>query len=147
MSKIYKKYLELKSSPDYEKNTLFLFKSGLFLIFIDEDAKLASNLLKLKLSPLNNSIVKCGFPSNSLPKYLKLLDATPYKAKIVSFENGKTIPPTNYINNEKIKSLMEEILSINIDSLSISQAYDCLYNIQNELLIINKESETNEANG
>lgn len=147
MSKIHKKYLELKTSADYEKNTLFLFKSGLFLIFIDEDAKLASKLLNLKLGYLNDSIVKCGFPINSLQKYLKLLEITPYKVKIVSFESNKALIPSNYMNNEKVKSIIEQILSINIDNLSISQAYDFLYSIQNELLVINRESEVNEKNG
>ncbi len=137
MSKIYKKYLEIKSSSDYEKNTLLLFRSGLFFIFIDEDAKLVSKLLNLKLSSLNNYIVKCGFPSNSLQKYLKLLQVTPYKVKIVSFETDKPLIPSNYINNEKIKSIVQEILTTNINNLSISQIYDFLSNIQNELLTIN----------
>ena len=55
MSKIYEKYLKLKSSSNYEKNTLYLFKSGIFFIFIDNDAKLASNLLNLKLVKLNDA--------------------------------------------------------------------------------------------
>lgn len=60
MSKIYDKYLKLKSSNDYQENTVYLFKSGIFFIFIEEDAKTMSQLLNLKLGKLNENIVKCG---------------------------------------------------------------------------------------
>lgn len=52
MSKIYDKYLELKSSSDCVSNTLYLFRTGLFYIFIDNDARLVSNLFNLKLGNL-----------------------------------------------------------------------------------------------
>ena len=66
MSKIYDKYIELKTSPNYQENTLYLFKSGLFFIFIDKDAQIVSNILNLKLSHLNETILKCGFPVQAL---------------------------------------------------------------------------------
>lgn len=145
MSKIYKRYIELKSSPNYKEDTLFLFKSGLFFIFIDKDAKIVSNFLNLKLGLLNNSIVKCGFPINSLEKYLNLLKPTPYHIEIVNLSNNTTAQPTQYLQNENIKSIVDEILSINIDQLSISQVYDFLYKIQNQLSELNKESIFNET--
>ena len=49
MSKLYKKYNELKSTNN---NQLYLFKSGMFLIFLDNDAKLVSKELNLKLTKL-----------------------------------------------------------------------------------------------
>lgn len=145
MSKIYKKYLELKSNPGHKENTLYLFKSGLFFIFIDKDAQLISHYLNLKLGQLNESIVKCGFPSNSLPKYLNLLKSTPYHVEIVSFENDKTFSSDNYLCSENIKNIINEILHTNIDSLSISQAYDFLHFIQDELTKFYKEPPTNET--
>ncbi len=133
MSKLYDKYIELKSNPDNKKNTLYLFKSGLFFIFIDNDAQIVSNFLNLKLSHLNENIVKCGFPVQSLEKYLGLLKNMPYHIEIVSFENEKTLPCNNYLYEENVKKVVDEILKTNIDSLSISEAYDFLHNIQNTL--------------
>lgn len=134
MSKIYDKYLELKSSSNCVSNTLYLFRTGLFYIFIDNDARLVSNLFNLKLGNLNDTVVKCGFPANSLQKYLTLFKSTPYNVEIVSLEHNTSMSPYGYLSNKQFEALTNEILSLEIDNLSISQAYDFLYKIQHELL-------------
>ena len=134
MSKIYDKYQKLKTSDNYTPNTLYLFKAGLFFIFIDEDAKIVSNLLNLKLGNLNDTIVKCGFPCNSLQKYLTLLKNTPYNVEIVSLDNQDSpMTSNNYLTNRQLKIIVDEIINLKIDDLSISQAYDFLYKIQDKL--------------
>ena len=133
MSKLYNKYIELKSNPNKPKNTLYLFKSGLFFIFLDQDAQIVSNNLNLKLSQLNENVVKCGFPVQSLQKYLNLLKNLPYHIEIVSFEDEKPISCNNYIYIENIKKVINQILEIDVDSLSISQAYDFLHDIQSKI--------------
>lgn len=70
MSKLYEKYKVLKSE---DTSKFYLFKSGIFYIFLDEDAIKMSEILNLKLTNLNQSIVKCGFPVKNLDKYLQLL--------------------------------------------------------------------------
>lgn len=77
MSKLYNKYLELKSKNN-NTFTLYLFKSGIFYIFLDKDAEIMSNLLHLKLTKLNDNIVKCGFPATHIEKYLKMIELTNY---------------------------------------------------------------------
>lgn len=138
MSKIYNKYIKLKSNND--KNTLYLFKYGIFFIFIDEDAIIISNLLKLKLTHLNENIVKCGFPSNSLNKYLSVLKNTPYNIQIVNTDSVQTLSISDYIHNEDIKKIIQELIDVNIDSLSISQAFELLSNTQKSLIGIFKEN-------
>lgn len=134
MSKIYDKYQKLKTSDNYTPNTLYLFKAGLFFIFIDEDAKIVSNLLNLKLGNLNETVVKCGFSCNSLQKYLTLLKSTPYNIEIVSFDVQETpINSNSYLSNKQLEVMADEILKLKIDDLSISQAYDFLYKIQDKL--------------
>lgn len=137
MSKIYNKYLELKSQN--KENTLFLFKYGIFFIFIDDDAKIASNLLHLKLGKLNDTIVKCGFPIVSLEKYTNLLKSSNYTVEIVSFDSDQKLSTSDFLYYENIQKIMNELIEINIDSLSISQAYELLYKLQNEMLLIQKE--------
>lgn len=137
MSKIYDRYLELKSDPKHQTNTLYLFKVGLFFIFVDDDAKIVSNLLNLKLGSLNETVVKCGFPCNSLQKYLSLFKSTPYKIEIVSINSHEApIASTSYLNNKQLEIIVDEILNVKIDDLSISQAYDFLYKMQNELRLL-----------
>ena len=140
MSKIYDKYKILKTSNNYNSNTLYLFKAGLFFTFIDEDAKIVSNLLNLKLGNLNDTIVKCGFPCNSLQKYLTLLKNTPYNVEIVSLDNQESpMTSNNYLTNSQLKIIADEILNLKIDDLSISQAYDFLYKVQQKLSDVTRE--------
>ena len=70
MSSLYKRYLSFKIE---NSDNFYLFESGIFYLFIDNDAKFMSNILNLKLTNLNSQIVKCGFPTSHLDKYLKIL--------------------------------------------------------------------------
>ncbi len=78
--KLYEKYLQLKSN---NKDKLYLFKSGVFYIFLEEDAEKASYILDLKLSKFGKDIIKCGFPSQSLYKFKNILDKNDIKYEIV----------------------------------------------------------------
>lgn len=140
MSKIYDKYQKLKLSSNHTPNTLYLFKAGLFFIFIDNDARIISNLLHLKLSNLNETIVKCGFPCNSLQKYLTLLKNTNYNIQVVSPDIQETpISSNNYLTNQQLEIIVDEIINLKIDDLSISQAYDFLYKVQQKLSNVTRE--------
>lgn len=57
MSKLYKQYVSLKIK---DSNKMYLFKCGIFYIFLDEDAKIMSKFLDLKLTNLNSVVVKCS---------------------------------------------------------------------------------------
>ena len=70
MGKLYKKYISLKIE---NPNKIYLFKVGIFYIFLDDDARLMSSVLELKLTKFNSVIYKCGFPVNSSEKYFNLL--------------------------------------------------------------------------
>ena len=61
--------------------------------------------MDLKLTNLNDKIVKCGFPSNSLKKYLKLLSMTKYKIKIIDTTNTTSYTISDYDLNNGIKEL------------------------------------------
>ena len=46
MSRLYDTYSLLKKTDENADNTLYLFKSGIFYIFLDNDARIATSLLK-----------------------------------------------------------------------------------------------------
>lgn len=125
MSKLINMYKQLKQK---DSESLYLFKSGIFYIFLDDDAKFVNNLLLLKLTNLNSEIVKCGFPANSLEKYLTLLkNCTSREIKII--ENATTI---NTFTDKSLISLFNYINSLDIENLSISEAFSALEKIQHE---------------
>ncbi len=130
MSKLYDNYLFLKTNENNSDNTLYLFKSGIFFIFLDNDAKIASKLLNLKITYLTPSVVKCGFPLNSLEKYSNLLKQTSYELKIVDTAKSTAYTINNYTIDEKTKNLLSEISSVDSNTLSIKEAYNFIDTIQ-----------------
>lgn len=72
MSKLYNKYLECKEK---DNSKYYLFKSGLFYVFIADDAIEISKVTTLKATKLTENLYKCGFPTNSLDKYLNIFEA------------------------------------------------------------------------
>lgn len=128
MSKLYKNYVSLKVQ---DCSKYYLFKCGLFFIFLDEDARTMSSVLGLKLTNLTPTIQKCGFPCNSLEKYLNLLENTPYNIHIVSSEDLYiSTPAANYFANKELEKILNDFIEVDIDTLSISEAFDLLYELQ-----------------
>ena len=133
MSKLYEKY---KSFKKLDNQTIYLFKSGIFYIFLSNDAILMSQLLNLKLTNLNSNILKCGFPQNSIDRYLYKIECLGYNLKIIDSNNIST-STNEYSQNKTIKNFIEEISNIDVDNLSIKEAYDFIYKIKiksNDLL-------------
>ena len=129
MSKLYDTYISLKANEKDENNTLYLFKAGLFFIFLDEDARKASNILNLKLTNLNENVVKCGFPIQSLEKYSNLIKLSNYNFKIVDTSKKETLTISDYSVDNNIQSLLLDIQNIDTDTLSIKEAYCFIDNI------------------
>ena len=83
MSKIYEKYIELKTK---DKNKVYLIKSGIFYIAVDEDAKLLNEKIYLKLTNLTKNIKKVGFPLSNVDEYKKRLDYLNIEYELVEIE-------------------------------------------------------------
>ncbi len=124
MSKLFDNYLNLKATEKDANNTLYIFKSGIFFIFLDNDARIASKLLNLKLTYLTENIIKCGFPINSLEKYTNILNKTSYKIKIIDTAKNYIYTFDDYKLDKKIEELLSVINSVDINSLSVKEAYD-----------------------
>ncbi len=129
MSKLLNNYVKLKSK---NPNKLYLFKSGIFYIFIDEDAKIISSNFGLKLTNLNNDIVKCGFPTSSLEKYLNLFKTFSYDIEIIDLQKLETPTSNNLFHSNMIKNFIINISNINSEELSIKEAYSTIDNIVNQ---------------
>ena len=116
MSKL---YLEYKRKKDENKDKYYLFKSGLFYIFIDEDAKKINKITPLNITNLNNDIVKCGFPSNSLDKYLDIFKNLGLDVEIVNRIDENE-------NKDVSTKIIKKIKNINIDALTPVKALNIL---------------------
>ena len=133
MSRLYDIYISLKENEKDGNNTLYLFKSGMFFIFIDKDALVASKLLNLKLIMLSPSIVKCGFPISSLDKFTMLLKNSGYSIKIIDSTASLSYNIKDYEMSSSIENLLFSISNINLDSLSVSEAFAFLEKIKSDV--------------
>lgn len=138
MSNLYKKYLSLKIE---DANYYYLFESGIFYIFIAEDAKFMSQLLNLKLTNLNSYIVKCGFPATHLNKYLSKLSALNCHIKIVTSDSFLAYSKKDYFSNQNSREFLKKVSNINSNSLSISEAFELLEGLASEATDIISEIE------
>lgn len=129
MSKLIKMYEDLKNQNN-EK--LYLFKSGVFYIFIGDDAKEMSEVFNFKLTSLNENYVKCGFPSNSLDKYTNLIKRLNYDVEIIEPANNSICSAKDYSNNINIMNLLNEIASLDIDAISPKDAHDILCRVKSK---------------
>ena len=138
MGKLFNTYKNLKMKNN-EK--IYLFQSGIFYIFLDDDAKLMSSILNLKLTNLSPEIVKCGFPVNSINKYMNIFNNLNYDIEIV--QNNlvpSAISTHNYIDNQNFLKFIQFVSSISPDTLSISEAYDLLNKLKHDSLnLLNKQ--------
>lgn len=105
MSKIYSQYLRLKEE---NQDKMYLFHSGMFYIFIADDAKKINEYVVLKETKFTNDVMKCGFPSSRLDDYLRV------------FQNHKLIV--------EVIDKLEDTLSDNI-SLEKNKKYDKIFNM------------------
>lgn len=115
MIKLYKKYVLLKIN---NSRKIYLFECGLFYLFIHEDAILMSNLLNLKLTPLNSTIMKCGFPVKSIDKYLTFLKNSDFDIEIVSSDTLLSpISLCDYSMIRDLKYIISKFLKIKLIAL------------------------------
>lgn len=127
MSKLYKRYNELKEN---DNNKLYLFKTGMFFIFLHDDARLMSRELELKLTKLNETVVKCGFPINSFQKYSNLLNERGFEFSVID-ENFSVVTSTSsYLNNLEIVGFINKIKNMDINKTSPIQAFTLLSNFK-----------------
>ena len=115
MSKLYNRYKTLKNKEDI----VYIFKVGMFYVILDDDAKILSKLLNLKLIPLNSEVNKCGFPVNSLKKYEKILKENKVKYKII--EDSE---------NKDLNQFLNKIKKYDIDNMTGIKALEFIYELK-----------------
>ena len=120
MSKLYDKFLELKTE---DSDKIYLFKNGIFYIALNDDAKVLSNKFGLKITNLNETVTKCGFPKTRLDFYIGLFKNNDISFQIIDSDNGKIENVTDYLGNEKVKNAIHEITTIDFDTITFKEAY------------------------
>ena len=125
MSKLLNTYNNLKQQ---DSEVLYLFKNGAFYLALQEDADFLSNTFNLKITKLNDEANKCGFPCSSFDKYYIKLNNLKKKFKII--EKDVIFEATDYLKNKEIKKIIDKIKEIDINTLSVSEAFAFIENLK-----------------
>lgn len=142
MSKLYNEYLRLKS---ISSNNIYLFKSGIFYIALEDDAVQLSNLFDFKLTPLNENVIKCGFPETRILYYSELLQKNNIAFKIVTASSSQISTYSNFMRNEKLQEILKTLNELNMDTMTCLQAFNTLYELSKTVKsFYNKEENLNE---
>lgn len=111
---MYSKYVELKKCSSCK---LYLFRSGAFYIFLEDDAITINKYVNLKLTNFGNEHIKCGFPINSYNKYMNIFKRLSLDIEEVS-NNEITDLDVNYIVNR--------LKNIDVNSLTPIEAFNII---------------------
>ena len=122
MSKLMNQYEELKKK---DANKVYIFPVGIFYNILNEDARLVSDAIGLKLTNLSPEIIKCGFPISQKEKYSLLLTN-----KNIAFE---FVGPASIDQSTSYRNIIKKIQDIDLNNTTCKEAFDILYNIQQKL--------------
>ncbi len=127
MSKLFKEYEKLKQK---NPETLYLFKSGIFYIGLNEDADKLANLFQFKITHLNDTVTKCGFPVKKLEFYTNLLNRCSVKFAVIDPNACKPENNMDYWNDSKVKEIIQLIANLDMNSLSFEESFHILQNLK-----------------
>lgn len=136
MSKIFNEF-EKKKLENSEK--LYLFKSGIFYISLNEDAKKLSQLFGFKITSLNEKVTKVGFPAKKLEFYTNILTNCSIDFEIVDSNYGKIENQKDYLNNKKIEEIIKSLKELDMNKISFEDAFYILKKINTDIKNLTKE--------
>ncbi len=123
MSKLKDKYFECKKN---DKEKTYLFDSGIFYIFIGEDAVKMSDVFNLKLTHLTNELYKCGFPKSSIDKYKEMFKEKNIEIEIIEKDKPDYTP-------EFCLNIINKIKDTDLNSITPLDSMKLLKDIQDKL--------------
>ena len=116
MSKLYSKYLEQKA---LNPNILYLFKSGIFYMALNDDANKLSDALSLKVTNITDKLYKCCFPVSKSDYYFKTLESLNINYKIIDPSQNVVLNYAEYKDNEKFNSIITNLIKLDTLFLQI----------------------------
>jgi MutS domain I protein len=130
MSKLYSKYLEQKA---LNPNELYLFKSGIFYMALNEDANRLSDALSLKVTNITDKLYKCCFPVSKSDYYFKTLESLNINYKIIDPSQNVVLNYAEYKDNERFNGIITNLLKLDLNKTSFQDAYIILTNTIHDL--------------
>ena len=146
MSKLYEQYLKLKYQ---DTKKLYLFRSGLFYIALEDNALTLSKKFNFKLTNLGNTTLKCGFPESRLKYYIEHFKLQNIDYVLIEPKNNTTIDKgvsnNNLIlkNNKRMLKIISKLATLDINNTTLKEGFDILYSfhVEAQKIIDNKEDE------
>ena len=129
MSKLYDNFVNLKGS---NKDKIYLFKSGIFFIALNEDATKLSEIFGFKITNLNDTVTKCGFPAKRIEYYSSLLYKMNIDFELIDSISKKIENSSEYISNLNFNSIIDKLVKIDFDNITCKEAFDILYSLSLE---------------
>lgn len=59
-----------------------------------------------------------------------------YTIEIIDNHTTSSFSSTNYLQNEQVEKLMQDVIKVDINTLSVREAYELLHQIQQQFSII-----------
>ncbi len=140
MSKLYKQYTENKKN---NTDKIYLFKSGIFYLALNEDAQKLSKIFDFKITNLSDKLTKIGFPGGRLEYYTKQLEQQNIEYEIIDSNNKAVENVSEYLNNLKTKEIMDGLMELDMNNVTFKEAFDILLSTNKQLKQIANKTDNN----
>lgn len=128
MSKLYDLYTSLKSK---DSSKIYLIKSGIFYLALEDDALELSERFKFKLTNLNDKLVKCGFPARRINYYSNLFEQLELNYEIIDSANTTPILPKANLSSD-YSSIISTLASLDMNDISFKKTFEILNNLHEQ---------------
>ena len=108
---------------------------------LEEDAENLSKLFGFKITPLNDSVKKAGFPAKKLEFYTRLLSNCSVDFEIVDTIQGKVKNVSDYLKEESLKNTFNSIKQLDMNKVTFQEAFFILKDLNEKLNKLQKEDE------
>ena len=125
MSKLYDLYTSLKNK---DASKIYLIKSGIFYLALEDDALELSERFKFKLTNLNDKLVKCGFPASRIDYYSNLFNQLEINYEIIDSANATPVMPNANLSSD-CNSIISTLASLDMNDISFKKAFEILNNL------------------
>lgn len=82
---------------------------------------------------MNQSVIKCGFPQKILEFYIDKLNSLNVPFKIIDLNYSKVDNYSDYLNNSKVKDIIQSIMKIDMNNISFKESFEFLEKVKVEL--------------
>lgn len=98
--------------------------------------KKISKIFDFKITNLNESVIKCGFPIKRLEFYTNLLKQNHVDFEIIDSNYSRIENYSDYLNNQNLKNIIDSVIALDMNDITFKESFIFLSIIEYNLFLL-----------